>query len=281
MIQLQIENNTVCNAKCGFCPYLTSLRPKTFMPMDLYRRIVDEAAGIEKITTFCITGLGEPTLDPHLDERVRYAREKKPGVSIEVYTNGVYMTPALISRLQGAGLSCVTYSLNAVTPKQHEALMGLKGKFETVVANIDYALASRDGNGSGNSMHVEVHATISNDTWTVANVEAFYKRWGCRDNGDGGHGVVVREGNWAGVNRTTRIFDPNKGCFRALASIYVMVDGRVATCCFDPTGRQVFGDLTKQTLREVYSSKAYVAFRKTHFKDRADKTDICRNCTRI
>lgn len=272
-IQLQLENTSTCNAKCFFCVYPTAERWGGLMSQDLFRKILDEAAGIDHITQVCITGLGEPTLDSHLVDRVKYAKEKKPDAFIDVFTNGVYLTPKRFEELRDAKLSSIQVSLNAVRQEQHERIMGLKGKFQTVCDNIDYAIANRG------SCNVEVRAVINGDEFTREDGFEFYKRWG-RRNADG-FGALINEGNWAGDNRTIRDFKPNEACFRALAQIYVTFDGKVTTCCFDPTGKQVFGDLNKQTLQEIYSSPDYVAFREAHFQDRADEYPICRDCTRI
>lgn len=272
-VQLQLENTSTCNAKCGFCVYPAAERWGGLMSMNLYRKILDEASGIEAIDQICITGLGEPLLDKHLEDRVRYARARKPKAPIDFFTNGVYLTPARFEALRDAGLSSVQVSLNAVNQVQHEKAMGLRGKFDIICSNIDYAIANRKKCG------VEVRAVYSEDQWTMDDVSDFYMRWGHRDHG--GHGMLIIEGNWAGDNRTVRSFDPKESCFRALGQIYVTFDGKVTTCCFDPTGKHVWGDLSKQTLREVYAAPAYLAFRQAHNDNQADTYAICKGCTRI
>jgi radical SAM protein with 4Fe4S-binding SPASM domain len=124
---------------------------------------------------------------------------------------------------------------------------------------------------------MEVRAVATD--WSRDDVVAFYGRWGHRDLG--GFGQLVLEGNWAGDNPTVRPFNPKDACGRALGQIYVLWDGRVSTCCFDPDGKQVFGDLRVASLRDVYNSPRYVAFREAHYRNQADLYDICRNCTRI
>lgn len=270
-MQLQLENTSTCNAACVFCPYPTAERWGGLMSDTLYRKIMDEAATIPQIDQICITGLGEPTLDPHLVERVRYARLKKPGAFIDLFTNGVHMTPARFIAVRDAGITCINFSLNAVDAEQHEAQMGLKGKFDLVCKNIDYAIAHAA------PARIEVRAVCSG--WTEAEGYEFYRRWGHRAHG--GTGQLIMEGNWAGDNRTVRMFQPNESCFRALGQIYVLWDGRVSTCCFDPTGDQVFGDLAKQTIREIYNSPKYLAFREAHDREEADQYAICARCTRI
>lgn len=273
MIQLQVENTSTCNAACGFCVYPSAERWGGLMKVDLFKKMLDEAAGIPLITQVCITGLGEPLLDPHLIERIKYARMRKPKAFIDLFTNGVYLTPKKFEEIKAAGITSVQVSLNAVRQEQHERIMGLKDKFALVCENIDYAIANAD------PARVEVRAVIDADNFTNGDGHLFYARWGIR--GKGGVGALITEGNWSGDNRTIRKFEPNESCHRALGQIYVTFDGKVTTCCFDPTGKQVFGDLNKQTIKEVYSDPDYVAFREAHNDNKADQYEICKVCTRI
>lgn len=268
MLTIKLENSTACNAACHFCPHpdLTE-RMGLSMPMDLFKKIVDEAVTSEAITSYTVGGLGEPLLDPLLDERISYIHART-AFPISIYTNGVALNPKRFERLKEAGLSNMVVSLNAVSGNQHERIMRLRGKFEMVLGNIRYALANRDG------MHIEIHAVFTGDTFTLEDAARFHAMFG-------EHARVISEGNWARGNRLTRDFKPNEQCFRATRGINIIYDGRATACCFDPTGRLTFGDLKTQTLREVYASEKYVAFRQAHAEDRADEYEICKNCTRI
>lgn len=272
-IDLQVENTSTCNAACTFCVYPQEKRWGGLMARDLYDKIVDEASSIPLISAFIITGLGEPTLDARLPDLVRYARSKLGKRRISVYTNGVYLRPQMFDALRDAGLTSIMVSLNAVRADQHDAVMGLKGKFDQVCQNIDYAIAN------AGDVRVEVRAVVVESQWTKDDVDRFYDRWGpaLAD----GHGLLIHEGNWAGEFQTVRKFTPNEWCHRSTQTIYVLYDGTVSACCFDPTAKMNFGNLTTQTLRDVYSSPRYVQFRDDHVKDRADVYDICRTCTRI
>lgn len=272
-VDLQIETTSTCQAACHFCPYPKMNRFGGLMDRHLFEKIIDEASTIDVIEGITITGLGEPTLDPHLVRRVAFARSRMPGRTISIFTNGEHMTPSRFEALRDSGMTHVVFSLNAVSQEQHERVMALKGKFDIVCKNIDHAIL--------NAYHVRVRVTavLNADMFTPEDAPVFYKRWGHQLLN--GHGQVVNEGNWMGDNRTIRDFDPNSTCHRAISHMYVMYDGRVSTCCFDPSGKMVFGDLTTQTIREVYNGDAYLTFRAAHWENRAAVYDICRTCTRI
>ena len=273
-MELQIETTSTCNAKCHFCVYPTAGRQGGLMTMSLYKKLIDEAASIPHFNRVVLHGLGEPLLDPLLPDRVWYARQTMPKADIEIFTNGVYLDSGRFDELVKAGITSVVVSLNAVNQEQHEGVMGLQGKFDMVCRNIDYAIANRG------DVSVQVHAVCNDDKFTMADIPTFYERWGhiFKD----GHGQCVTEGNWANNNRTVHWnWHGNETCYRAMTQIYVMYDGRVSMCCFDPTGITVFGDLNESTIREVYNSEAYLNFRVAHSEERADEYEQCKNCTRI
>lgn len=242
------------------------------MSMELYRKILDETATIPLIERVVLHGLGEPTLDRHLEERLDYARKVRPELILEIYSHGAHLSPERFESLKKAGLTSLVFSLNAVRQEQHEAIMGLKGKFDIVCSNIEYAIAHQENVG------IEIHAVSNDDQFTEADRITFYQRWGVA--GQGGYGSCVREMNWAGLNRTTIEIKGNECCSRAVGQIYVMYDGRVTMCCLDVAGETVFGDLNVSTIREVYNSEYYTMFRSLHSANKAAVFKACKGCTR-
>jgi len=243
------------------------------LPMDLYRKMVDEAATKPIITHLVLNGLGEPLLDPHLVERLEYAVRARPDWNIHFHTNGVYLTPDMFEKLKAAGLSFLSISLNALDEPQHRRAMGLTDKFDIVCANAKYAIEHKD------DMGINVTAIADEKNFTIDHAKKFLKRWG--DYRMDGYGKCISIGNWSGDIESSREFKPNECCIRAITQIYVTYDGKVTTCCFDPTGKMTFGNVNDQSIADIYNSEAYVKFREDHSNDMADLYDICKGCTRI
>jgi len=155
--------------------------------------------------------------------------------------------------------------------------MAMRGKFDRICRNIDYAIANRG------TMKVEVHSTMTRPDFTDDDATDFFYRWG--DVRFGGHGMIVAYTNWAEqITPPPESYRPLytvEGCYRALGSIYVTCEGKVTACCLDPFGKMTFGDLNKQSLRDVYNGDKYVEFRRLHSENRANEVDICRFCTRV
>ena len=82
---LRIEPCNVCNLRCPLCAcgINTDPRPKGFMTLEDYRRILEE----NKQTAILVRldGMGEPTLHPQLFEMIRLA--KSYDMSVTIHSN--------------------------------------------------------------------------------------------------------------------------------------------------------------------------------------------------
>ena len=276
-MQLQLESTGYCNAKCHFCVYASpenESTPKGHMTLENLKKAIDEAATIPLIDDVVLHGLGEPLLDPTLDEKIRYTREKMPErVRISVFTNGSLLTPLRFEQLKEAGLDELNISLNASNPKQRREIMGLKD-FDKTVEHVSYAVSHAD------NVKIRITAVINEDKFTLKDGMLLVSMWGSWRHG--GHVELVYEGNWAGDNRTIRKFDPSDGCIRALGCIYVRWNGDAVTCCFDPIGKyNTWGNIFEEGIRTVFNKPEWTEFRKAHAENRADEFDYCAKCTRI
>ena len=76
-----VEPTNGCNLRCQYCGNKDMVRPWTYMPMDLYVRMLDEMVelGIPRLTLHTI---GEPTLNPRLPEMVEAATERRRCVTM-------------------------------------------------------------------------------------------------------------------------------------------------------------------------------------------------------
>src|SRR5260221_1172339 len=87
---VQIESTNICNAKCVFCPRDDMHRRQGVMSLELFRKVVDECAELG-ITHVRVHNYGEPFLDHHLTEKIRYAKDK--GITeVGIISNGSLLT---------------------------------------------------------------------------------------------------------------------------------------------------------------------------------------------
>ena len=272
-MQLQLETCAYCDARCLFCIYPRLQRPKGMMSMALFEKILADAATIPQIDSVTFAGLGETLLDSDILERVRRVRQTWKTIPIDLYTNGHRLTERIVDDLIAAGLTTLYGSLNAVTPAQREQIMGLRD-FEETVRVLHYA--QRQGE---DRMKVIVLGISDKGLWDCGDSDTFLEAWG-GPAAQGGSAWLHLEGNWAGHLWPMRV-TPVNSCARALNTIMVLWDGRVALCCQDGEGEEILGDLTTQTIREVYNGGRALEVRQAHAEGRRCDVRLCANCASI
>lgn len=147
MVILTYSNR--CNAECPHCPFTNFESARTqqgspFMPVEVFRRIADEAAG-HPHSILRITGTGEPFVNTRLVEDVEYAA--RVGARVGIITNGSLVTEEKARRLLEAGLCAIEFSVDAHTPEIYrEVRVGLD--FDRTVQNARDFVALRNRLGT-------------------------------------------------------------------------------------------------------------------------------------
>ena len=111
--RLYVESTNYCNLKCVMCPTGLGViaRPKGYMEMDLFRRIVDETASFAP--AIVLHSWGEPMMHPELFEMVAYARSKD--MWVETSTNITLLTEERIRKVLASGMSQLYLAMDGVT----------------------------------------------------------------------------------------------------------------------------------------------------------------------
>lgn len=101
-----------CNLSCTYCNEFDKTSDP--VPLDILKQ---RAGKLKDLGTFaiCLTG-GEPTMHPDLFELIRYCRYDLKFFKTSIITNGYYLTPELIQKLNDAGLQDMQISIDGVKP---------------------------------------------------------------------------------------------------------------------------------------------------------------------
>ncbi len=112
--RVEVETHSYCNRRCGYCPNAAGdrLGPNVRMAEALYARIVGDLASIGFSGALVLSHYNEPLADRSIVARIAQARAALPGAQILIYTNGDYLTPALVDDLAQAGLSYMHLSIH-------------------------------------------------------------------------------------------------------------------------------------------------------------------------
>jgi MoaA/NifB/PqqE/SkfB family radical SAM enzyme len=127
----QIEPSLECNLECVMCPW-TELHPGTAqMSWDTFTRIAAYLSSTEGVD---FTGGGEPSINPHLPDMVRVAKEA--GCEVGFSTNGTLLDSSLAEKLVSLGQDWISFSVDAALAETYERIRQ-GAQFETVMRNIE------------------------------------------------------------------------------------------------------------------------------------------------
>src|SRR5581483_916611 len=143
--RLYVESTSFCNLHCVMCPtgLGTIRRPKGYMTMDLYRRIVDEVAPMAPAVV--LHSWGEPVMHPKLFDMIRYARARD--VWTETSTNITLLTEDRARKVIDAGLNQLFLAMDGVTRATYERVR-VGASWDATVRNIETLLELKRRLGS-------------------------------------------------------------------------------------------------------------------------------------
>jgi molybdenum cofactor biosynthesis enzyme MoaA len=274
---VQIQTVTGCNANCIFCPNGKTRKqiPRgRRMDWDLYRSIVDQCIDLG-IRRYSVYLMNEPMLDRELAERVAYvsARIKKPQY-VKVTSHGGLLTGGMAKGLLDSGLDKLKISVQSLNADTYRRIMGLA--LEKTLKNIDRLLELKI-QGGYKLPRLEIVMVDSIQThdeiprirryWQDREIKLYVEpvenradQQNIRDTAVGEHSL--KSFSW---------------CRRLMEQIYILYDGRMVQCCADWEQRSIMGDLTTQSLAEIWYGEHYSSYRH-RFAEGDVKGMICACC---
>jgi MoaA/NifB/PqqE/SkfB family radical SAM enzyme len=123
-----------CNLSCTYCNEFDDFS-KPVATEEMFRRV--DKLGELGTAVITISG-GEPLLHPELDDIIR--RIRKNGMIAGLITNGYFLVPERIQRLNRAGLEWLQISIDNVTPDDvsKKSLKVLDKKLENLAEHADF-----------------------------------------------------------------------------------------------------------------------------------------------
>ena len=134
-----------CNLSCAYCNEYDAVSKPVPLPVMLRR--VDRLA--ELGTSVVTISGGEPLMHPELDAIVAHLRQR--GIVVTLITNGYYLSPDRIARLNRAGLDHLQVSIDNVEPDEtsKKSLRLLEPKLRWLAEHADFSVTINSVLGSG------------------------------------------------------------------------------------------------------------------------------------
>ncbi|MEZ5764270.1 MAG: SPASM domain-containing protein [Xanthobacteraceae bacterium] len=246
---VHLETMAKCNAACVFCPYPTLDRQGERMPMELIEKVIDDLTAIPQQLPLQISPfkVNEPFLDVRLFDILKLINERLPQATITLTTNASAATEDNVLALADIkNLGYLWISFNDHRPAQYEAAMKLpyartidrlqmihrlktEGRLPTRI------VLSRVGDGSP--------ADREFAQWVVTTFPLFQPS-------------LFPRGAWLGQVEGVPQRAPDVGCVRWF-DISITATGVVAHCCMDGRAEFPIGDVSKQSVLEIYNNPEY------------------------
>ncbi len=269
--EVSFETYTKCNAACSFCPYPTLEREGEKMPDELIDKILSELSKIPRSVEFVITPhvVNDPLIDKRMFSIYKRINDEIPNAKIRIFTNGAPLTDGIIDKLSDVkNVLHLWVSLNTHIEDEYEKLM--KMPFFRTIEHLDSLHRKKE---SGIIKHDIVISKVSQNDGTDQDFFAFVKdRWPSFSP------TVIGLNDWAGeMDIEINGQAPNTGCTRWF-QLAILSNGDVALCCADGEGKYKVGNVSEQTLLDIYNNPDYRKMRE-FIPSRLGAMSPCDTCT--
>jgi hypothetical protein len=243
------------------------------MDLGLFGSLVDQAAaiGVREVRLFLA---GEPFLHPDLATMIERCTAR--GLRSQVNTNATAMTPERSRAALDAGVSCLVISLDGADASTYEANRP-GATFSRTVENVRALLAQRARRDAARTeVVVQTIRPVGEPLAPPPGLRALFA-------GLPAPGFkVIHPHNFRGESR--EVAAPRRDlaapvpCKFLWHQLDVAWDGRVLGCCADLNGFLVRGDLTRETILDVWNNEATSALRASHRRPPSAHA-LCRDCS--
>ncbi len=287
---LLLDVTNRCNAKCVWCPN-PDLDDLGAMKMDLYKKIIDEYASVGGVVHFGT--FGEPLMDKTIGEKIAYLKQFPSVSRIQVLTNAFFMNRKLIPVLLDNSVA-VDISLDELDKTTFEDVK--KMSYDVVRQNILDLLRENDRR----EKPVPVHFRIK----TLKTIEATLNHALFQEIES--HRCTIQLtpiteniiSNWAGRFDNQKFFDTygiasNGGsrfnhkrfnltnrapCTQLWKWMVVYWDGSVVMCCADMFASTALGNLTEDSIADVWRGTKMTGLRKKMIARKRFDIPLCQDC---
>jgi len=286
------EPTNACNLACSFCGNKDMVRKWTYLPLPVFRRLVDEmvANGIKRLTLHTV---GEPTMHNQLVEMIEIAKAAELVVTLS--TNGTLLDEDLCRRLVHAGPDILNVSLDAA---DDETFAKLRPGLDPVRVYENVKMLHRireDEAQPRTSPWGDVKLPTLIATCVITPVfdrdeeRDYFEKYGPYVDDVWFHfpnnhaGYVHDEGTKRRFGLPRKFVDwlykkTRYSCPYPWDAMFLLSDGTMSVCRFDFDARVKIGRFGEQSLMELWNSDAMNSLRKAHMDFDFRDWSTCENC---
>lgn len=286
---LSIEPTTACNLSCPECPsgLKQFTRPTGQMTFENFKIIIEKQ--YKHLIWLILYFQGEPFLNTHFFEFVRFARSKN--VFTSTSTNGHYLTKTLARKTVESGLDQLIISLDGLDAETYQKYR-IGGNFKKVMEGIKNLVDAKKEARASHPFVIVQFIVFKSNEHQLKEVKRLKKELGVDqveiktaqfydfENGKDLMPSVQEFSRYkANENGNYQLKNELKNrCLRMWQGSVITWDGHVVPCCYDKDADHQFGNLIEDDFKNIKNNVEYSAFRQQILKDRS-QIEICRNCS--
>lgn len=231
---------------------------------------------------------GEPFLNTHFFEFVRYAKKKK--IYTTTSTNGHYLSKSLAKKTVESGLDQLIISLDGLDAETYKKYR-IGGNFNTVMDGIKNLVEAKQIAAVSHPYIIVQFIVFKSNEHQIEKVKQLKKDLGVDKvelktaqfyNYENGKDLMPSNTTFARYEETKQgeyqIKNKLKNrCLRMWQGSVITWDGNVVPCCYDKDADYKFGNLVEGNFKDIKNNAAYSNFRQQILTDRSQH-EICRNC---
>jgi len=273
--EVWIENTNYCNASCVMCPYDSMTRKQGFMDFSLFKNLIEEISTYP-VNRVHLHNFGEPLLDKELPRRIKLAKEH--GVKLTyIVTNGSLLDHEKSSQLIQSGLDEFKISFYGTDSKTYNATMR-KLDFEKTLDNVkSFFEIRRNMKAKRPKLTIQYLSLDTNESDYNGFINIF-KPLIDKEIGDRLISCDLHDYGGGSAYKSLALGKPLMTCHYPWKVMVVLHDGRVSSCCLDYNGEQILGDVSKQSIKEVWGGRLYREMREDFLRLDYKRYPICQKC---
>lgn len=260
---VEIETTIMCNAKCWFCPQKNTLRQPKYMEEKVWKKIIDDTRGIGAIYRPFL--LNEPFADKRMPEIVKYIKQDSTA-KVEFNTNASMLTPKVTDKIIEAGVDVMRFSIDGLYKSTFDESRGIS--YDKVYKHVKYFL--EESKKAGYPIYTEVRMIkLPGTEKEQEEFKAYWEEYAPDD-------IIFTDlysYPWEDQTEST-----NLPCLKIEKELFFYVDGTATLCCWDSTGRQIIGDINKESALDIWNGKEMARCRALLDAGQRDQLNLCSRC---
>ncbi len=286
-LSIRVEPTSQCNFSCRFCANGNKEKVKEtnryhgHMGLELFRKIVLNIMEFEHPLRYLyLYKDGEPFLNPHLFEMIKFAKKYAISKKVLVTSNGSLLNQQNISDFVESECDEIIISVYGVNNYQYLKFTRTKIDFEKFVSNIRLLYTQRK--------YCKIHLPLLGNLFSKEDVELFFKIFGDYADTIKSEQAVnfwpnfdLKKLDTIDLSRSARAdlsYQEVQVCPNMFYSLSINADGLVSACPCDWARQVVVGDVRKSSLKDIWTGNPLAELRRVHLSGNRHKHHYCGKC---